>query len=142
MTRTLEDKLKSEFPLLLAEMHGSPQETCMAYGVECDDGWYELIHSLCKEVQEWSNRVGVQIVATQIKEKFGGLRFYISYKKGSVVPAKEWSELTDIINHYEDLALGTCEITGGNGTLSKRGFLYKTVAPGTDGFKPATTKFP
>lgn len=140
MTRILEDKLKSEFPLLLVKMHGSARETCMAYGVECDDGWYELIRSLCREVQDWSDRTEKQIVAEQIKEKFGGLRFYISSNKTNPISDGEWSVLNGIINRYEEMALNTCEITGAKGTLSKRGHVFKTVAIGTKGFLTVNSK--
>ena len=58
------------------------------------DGWYTIVDQLCKHIQEyidWTNSSGVwatknnrakrnveQVTAEQIKEKFGGLRFYYS----------------------------------------------------------------
>ena len=55
--------------------------------MECDDGWFDLIDMLCQVIQnEWNNhsyrmteeeKAEGQPLAVQVKEKFGGLRFYI-----------------------------------------------------------------
>jgi hypothetical protein len=46
----------------------------MAWGFCCGDGWYSLISDLSyKIMQVDKNKV---VVADQVKEKFGGLRFY------------------------------------------------------------------
>ena len=54
---------------------------------ECGDGWFDLIERLCAVLQNEADNVAyrlsdeekeaVQPVAAQVKEKFGGLRFYI-----------------------------------------------------------------
>lgn len=137
MTKSLELKLMGRFPKLLVDMYGSPRETCMAYGIACDDGWYDLIYNLCEELQGWSDVYGSQIVATQIKEKFGGLRFYV--KIDGEAKENVWREVNTIISKYEDLSLETCELTGGYGEMCKRGFLMKTLCKGSAvlcGFKP------
>ena len=55
---------------------------------ECGDGWYDIIDRLCSVIQNEANNAGyklseeekeiIQPLASQVKEKFGGLRFYIS----------------------------------------------------------------
>lgn len=46
-------------------------------GIECGDGWFALIDTLCAEIQFYSDHNPIpQVVATQVKEKFGTLRFY------------------------------------------------------------------
>ena len=65
-------------------------------GLEVGDGWYDLLDTLCSQIQhhiDWKNGTGQyekykdlrkegesesvpQLVAEQIKEKFGTLRFY------------------------------------------------------------------
>lgn len=127
MTKSLELKLRERFPKLLVDMYGSPQETCMSYGIACDDGWYDLIYNLCEELQGWSDAYGKQIVATQIKEKFGGLRFYIKVDKENSPSDEEWKQISSMTDKYEKLSLNTCELTGGNGKMCKRGFLMKTL---------------
>lgn len=54
---------------------------------ECGDGWFDLVESLCAVLQNEADNAGyrlseeeketVQPLAAQVKEKFGGLRFYI-----------------------------------------------------------------
>lgn len=73
----LETKLVKKYPKIFSEYRGDPQKTCMAFGMECGDGWYWLIDSLCESMQGYINaNKKPQVVAAQVKEKFGGLRFY------------------------------------------------------------------
>lgn len=91
----------------------------MAFGIQCGDGWYELIRSLCKEIQEYSERTGEQVVAIQVKEKFGGLRVYTS----------DYSdELRAILSKYERQSFSVCEVTGEPGVLCVNGIWYRTLS--------------
>jgi len=75
----LQDKLFEAFPLIFAEKDLPPQKTCMCWGITCGDGWYDLIWNLCASLQERADsRLIPQPVAAQVKEKFGGLRFYLN----------------------------------------------------------------
>ena len=49
----------------------------MCWGFSCGDGWYLLIDRLCSSLQ-WDTDTNKypQVVATQVKEKYGTLRFY------------------------------------------------------------------
>lgn len=124
MKKELELQLKSEFPKLLVEMHGDIKSTCMHFGCQCDDGWYNLIHSACLELQEWSDK-NAQITVTTIKEKFGSLRIYFKGIDGKDV---DYSEVSNIIRKFEDASLNICEETSNPGKLRKRGYIYKTVS--------------
>jgi hypothetical protein len=44
-------------------------------GFECGDGWYDLITGLCRMLQMMTEDGGPQVVAVQVNEKFGMLRF-------------------------------------------------------------------
>lgn len=51
---------------------------------ECDEGWYNLIDKLCSVMENYIKHqlpddIQDEVYAVQIKEKFGGLRFYISH---------------------------------------------------------------
>ena len=50
----------------------------MGFGFETGDGWFWLIDNLCKTIQEYidNNTRVKQVEVAQVKEKFGGLRFY------------------------------------------------------------------
>lgn len=74
------------------------------YYCNCGDGWLQLIHDLIEELiaAGWDKQT------TQVKEKFGGLRFYIN--SGS-------EEIWNIISKYETLSYKTCETCGETGEL-------------------------
>lgn len=65
--------MEERFPLMFANKYG---------GFAVGAGWYPIIEALCANIQnhiDWKNReakVVPQVVVEQIKEKFGGLRFY------------------------------------------------------------------
>ena len=87
--------------------------------MDIGSGWYQLMHDLLAELiqTDWDRDIH------QIKEKFGGLRFYI----GS---ANE--EVFEIIRKYESLSYETCEVCGEKGELRKDcgwhgGMWYKTM---------------
>ena len=87
--------------------------------MEIDEGWYQLIHDLIAELikTDWDKDIH------QIKEKFGGLCFYVGGASEVV---------HDIISKYEDLSYETCEVCGEKGELRKDtgwhgGRWYKTM---------------
>jgi len=82
MRKELDDKLVKKYPKIFADRYGDKRETCMCWGFSCGDGWYWLIDQLCSNLQwntDQNNKNGEypQVVASQVKEKFGGLCFYV-----------------------------------------------------------------
>lgn len=72
------------FPILFQNKDKSDREICMCRGIECPKGWYYILEQLCTEL-EYSNlesvaKWGMAIVAEQVKEKFGTLRFYFDVR--------------------------------------------------------------
>lgn len=70
--------LENRFPKMFSERYG---------GIEIGPGWWPIIESLCVQIQgridlrdrQLESKTGEkipQVVVQQIKEKFGGLRFY------------------------------------------------------------------
>lgn len=88
--------------------------------IECDNGWLKLIAECHSELFSLDPNFQIQ----QIKEKFGTLRFYAE-------PSKQeyFNEFRQIIDKYEQLSARTCEMTGMDGVLMKRGGWYKTLEP-------------
>lgn len=74
----------SRFPILFQHRKLSMQETCMCWGIECPKGWYHILDQLCTVLEflnmEFTKNHGVAIVADQVKEKFGTLRFYFTIR--------------------------------------------------------------
>jgi hypothetical protein len=90
----------------MSEIHKTVYER---FGVVCGPGWVKLIEPLMVECQER----GVTIL--QVKEKFGGLRFYVD-----AAPA----DLHDKIEAAEAESLRTCELCGEAGvTRNIKGWL-------------------
>jgi hypothetical protein len=66
-------KMEEQYPKMFSGRYG---------GFAVGQGWYPILEALCANIQshiDWANRdseVVPQVVVEQIKEKFGGLRFY------------------------------------------------------------------
>jgi hypothetical protein len=133
----------------------------MFWGLEVGDGWYDLIDTLCEALtytystsvqvdEEDGKRLGVkpyadsyyfcveppQVIATQVKEKYGTLRFYYreDYNEEimSLIETGKYPDLQRIIDRYSDYINGivhfaetasgrTCEETGQPGELHATG---------------------
>ena len=96
MRKELDDLLCERYPLIFAERNLSMQESCMYWGFACDDGWFTLIDTLCAKLQAHTDLNGApQVVATQVKEKYGELRFYVQaadkYQHGMIAFATAMS---------------------------------------------------
>ena len=74
------ESFMSRFPILFQHRKLSMQETCMCWGIEAPLGWYHILEQLCTVLEfhnlEFKDKYGIAIVADQVKEKFGTLRFY------------------------------------------------------------------
>ena len=138
MNQDLDNQLCEKYPKIFRDRHGDMKETCMCWGFECGDGWYQILDSLCGQIQhhiDWSHKNCnwdkkwnkehpeekrkvrepiPQVVAVQVKEKFGGLRFYYDggddYVRGLVSLAESW-------------AACTCEECGQIGTMRTGGWI-------------------
>lgn len=74
------------------------------FGFECGDGWRGILGQLITKIKELDGKSGVVTQIAQVKEKFGGLRFYPLAGAGTGV----WKLITD----YEEKSYGVCEFTG------------------------------
>jgi len=85
--------MEEQFPKMFGEKYG---------GFACGEGWWPILEKLCSNIQshiDWKNRqLGVvpQVTVAQIKEKFGGLRFYYDggdeQIRGMVQMAEAWAD--------------------------------------------------
>lgn len=99
------EQLREKYPKILGEGTGYRGHGCE---IACGNGWYDILNQLCFELQNISDRTGEQITATQIKEKFGGLRFYADGAN---------AEHETAITEAENKAEKTCEVCGSPGRL-------------------------
>lgn len=52
MSPELDAILCADFPLLYADRHASMQETCMCWGFDCSDGWYDIIRRASAKLED------------------------------------------------------------------------------------------
>jgi len=127
MREELDRQLCEKYPLIFADRNKSMMETCMFWGFEHGDGWYPIIDSLCANIQhhiDWQNKnfekgytqykQVPQVVAQQVKEKFGTLRFY--YNGGDDV-------IDGMVRMAESWSAVACEECGAPGTQNSQGWI-------------------
>ena len=145
MRKELDEALCAKYPLIFKDRNADMRTTAMCWGLECGDGWYNIIDTLCglltsdyrqaksrydnikdkvdQTQNEWSKKIVTQEmideaktkldeetlkvpVASQVKEKFGGLRFYVNGATD-----KHWN----YISVAENFSYRTCEDCGAPG---------------------------
>jgi len=83
------------------------------YNFGVGDGWRDLIEQLCFDL----SKLNIKVV--QVKEKFGGLRFYVDAKS-----QKTSEKAYKLISAAEDKSFIICETCGAAGSLrNRRGWL-------------------
>ena len=107
-------KMEEKFPKMFEGKYG---------GFAVGPGWWPILESLCANIQnhiDWWNKnrqdrpVVEQVVVEQIKEKFGGLRFY--YQGGD-------DTVHGMVRMAESWADKHCEECGKPGTRRSGGWL-------------------
>jgi len=89
---------------------------------ECNIGWKQIITDLSDKLEnviknnDW-NGIGVPF-AIQVKEKFGGLRFYMTCST---------KEMDDLIHQAEVKSFNICEFCGRSGKLRKESGWLSTL---------------
>lgn len=177
MSPELDEKLVRKYPKIFKNRYADMRTTAMCWGLECGDGWYNIIDALCANIQhhidwkrkdraqalrynralkraingdesglikhysyggkvsDWSMTQAeeaierqlyrkvpdkiYQVVATQVKEKFGTLRFY--YDGGD-------DRIRGMEAMAESMSARTCETCGNPGKLFTHGWRY-TACP-------------
>jgi len=102
-------------------------------GFECGDGWYDLVDALCLQLQFATKNGAPQVVASQVKEKFGKLRFYTCGHS---------AEQEGMIELAETMSARLCEVCGNRGRIVEERWLrtrcpehQKIEAPEEGGFR-------
>lgn len=85
------------------EAYPKPQTPYELFGKECGPGWDKIIEPLINYIDEYNKSASVPIEITQIKEKFGGLRFYTD---------NEPEDFRELVKTAEEESYKTCEICG------------------------------
>ncbi len=97
-------KLWEKYPKIFVGKDKSIQESLIPFGFECGDGWYWLIDELCNSIQSYiDNNDKIQVEASQVKEKYGTLSFYI-FSGDDLIHGMIWLA--------ESMSANICELCG------------------------------
>lgn len=126
--------LYEKYPDLFKDVGGDPRSTCMAFGIECNIGWYDIISSVCWRIFQHEKNIReridirnkhqkpndqsdldyVPVKFDQIKEKYGGLRIY--YSGGD-------EYVQGVVSMAEEMSYKICEVCGNPGKPNKGGWI-------------------
>lgn len=82
---------------------------------ECGDGWFDLLRECIERIKESVSDKDFKPFVTQVKEKYGHLRFYMNLTT---------EVIDDCIEHAEYRSSGTCEECGEAGKMRADGYWY------------------
>lgn len=108
---TFARRMEEKYPKMLSGRYG---------GFAVGKGWYPVLEQLCANIQshiDWKVKQGqdiAQVEVEQIKEKFGGLRFY--YSGGD-------DYISGLVTMAESFAGSLCEECGGIGKRRSGGWI-------------------
>lgn len=139
--------LCERFPKLYADRNGDMRATCMVWGFSCGDGWFQIVWDLSEKIEAALKCLDVErgtpettnatkhpkqsaaeaFRVVQVKEKFGGLRFYTNYHT---------DEIGKLIGDAERLSYKTCEVCGQPGVLRGSHWLFTACDEHSKGEKP------
>ena len=128
MRQELDKLLCEKYPKMMVNRNKDMKETCMCWGFECGDGWFNILDQLMSNIQhhiDWNNKnfekgytqykQVSQVTLDQVKEKFGTLRFY--YTGGD-------DEISGMVRMAESISGVTCEECGNPGKCRGSGWFY------------------
>jgi hypothetical protein len=92
----LEKQLIEKYPQLFKDVNSTPQESCMCFGCECGDGWYDILDELCRKITE----VDKEAYLLQVKEKYGALRVYGTFNEKAQKLAYEAEKESESVCEY------------------------------------------
>jgi len=106
----------------------NPNVIVFPFSIDCDNGWFDLLWKLCEDIDAIVKRDNLckfegkdsykNFSVDQIKEKFGGLRFYTNF----VI-----NDIEKLIRDAEDKSFKTCEFCGKDGSMHMKFGWYKTL---------------
>lgn len=133
MDSKLQQELYEKYPQIFIQKDLPKQQTAMCWGISCGNGWFNLIDELCGNIQNRLQNVNrnkpqkdyLICEAVQVKEKFGGLCFYIfggdDYIDG-------------LVSMAESMSYHICAECGNPSVKheNNRGWIYTLCQPCTD----------
>ncbi len=132
MRYELEQKLFDRFNFFHPEKITT---SLMCFGFECNDGWFDIIWDLCEDIERLLKKSNIDIEVIQVKEKFGGLRFYWNFigdfleiegeDEGALTDEADriYNDIESLIKKAEEISYQTCEVCGKPGKPIRGGWI-------------------
>jgi len=131
MKKELQNKLCERFNFYRPELPMT--ESLMCFGFEHNDGWFNIIWELSEKIENIlnkyypDNKKALDLLVdypvfnvTQVKEKFGTLRFYYDIRSDI---SEIDNEISEAIKEAELKSSITCEVCGKPGTQTNNGWI-------------------
>lgn len=107
------DPLVDKYP---EEIHHRIIYAAMQCASGIREGWYDLVLELDDEI----SKIYPLYTIEQIKEKFGGLRYYIGILP-DILPQEQHDEIYRLIHEAEEKSFEICDVCGKTGKTLKIG---------------------
>jgi hypothetical protein len=131
MDQELQNQLFEKYPDLFSNKDKDIMSSCMGWGCECGNGWYDIISSVCWMIKGHEDNIVWQtkykqktepdyqsdyfpVKFDQVKEKYGGLRLYFS-------GGDEYVE--GLVSMAEAISYKICEVCGNKGKSNENGWI-------------------
>jgi hypothetical protein len=118
MSPELERQLVERYPKIFNVGAVDSRLPFPMFGIECDDGWYDLLDALCFRIQWYldhnADEDTEQVTVAQIKEKLGTLRFY---ENGGDLYIAAYIQMA------QEMSARICEVCGNRGRLRTGGWI-------------------
>jgi hypothetical protein len=117
MKPELRQQIFDDFPRLFRAPAGDEFSIVRDWGFQCRDGWFALIYQVCGQIEAAAEAAGVDKEsaewprAIQVKEKFGGLSFYLTR------PDAAEEAIRAAVNTAAKASTTICEWCGAPGVL-------------------------
>lgn len=148
MKKELQDQLYNKYPELFYEKDLSMKETCMCWGIECGDGWYNILEVLCslisvavrnskENIKRYEKILSKEDLSEKEREFFErNLKESKSFP--DIVHVNQVKEKFGTLRFYisnnhpvldayidfaEDMSAVTCEVCGNPGSINDGGWL-------------------
>lgn len=120
----LHDKLVQKHPVLFRQHRDRQKHTPFShFGFQIGAGWLSIIDGLATSIEDLCSDGIADLEVIQVKEKFGGLRFYYGFAKTSNIDQETKKQIEQLVKKAEDRCLNTCEACGEPGQLRKGNWL-------------------
>jgi hypothetical protein len=61
MNQELQNTIFEKYPQLFSNRSKSRMESCMSFGIECNNGWYELLSSVCWRIFQHEKNISDRV---------------------------------------------------------------------------------